>query len=136
MGVFLPYADAKTSILILQGFNNEQVDRVFYYKVKNNGYTLTRRRKKDGINDLDEFKSISYDELQYVPYDRIKRDENYSLLYFRYDKSIPDGYTKFRDIIRETKNKNEEESPTATITNSNFYGIELGEKLCFCYIKD
>ncbi len=128
VGVFLPYADAKTSILVLQGFNNIPIDKVFYYKVKNDGYTLTtRRRKKDGINDLDEFKSISYENLQYIPYDKIKKDENYSLLYFRYDKSIPTGHIKFREIIRETNIKNEEEHPTASITNSEFYGITLGE---------
>lgn len=127
-GVFLPYADAKTSILVLQGFNGKNIQECFYYKVRNDGFTLTpRRRKKDGINDLDEFLSTSIDELPKMKYSDIVADKNYSLLYFKYDRTIPEGYIKLKEIIKEVRNKNQEECLTITISKNEFYGISLGE---------
>nr|WP_240624869.1 N-6 DNA methylase [Staphylococcus pettenkoferi] len=57
--VFMPYTEAKTSVLIFGSEATTPNDDVFVFKVKNDGYTLTtRRRPLSGINDLDEFIAI------------------------------------------------------------------------------
>ena len=54
--VFEPYTEAKTSILVFGSEVNVPTEKVFFFKVKNDGFTLTKRRRPlVGINDLDEF---------------------------------------------------------------------------------
>lgn len=127
-GVFLPYTDAKTSILVLQGYNGKNINKCFYAKVKNDGYTLTaRRRKKDGFNDLDEILSSEFENLQQINYDEIKENPDYSLLYFKYIKTAPEGYVQLNEIIEEVSEKNIDGLyETITITNKEFYGIKTG----------
>lgn len=129
-GVFLPYTDAKTSILELKGFDCEPVEKVYYYKVKNDGHTLTtRRRKINGINDLDEFLSLG-DNIynKHIKYGDIIKNINYSFMYFKYDIAIPKNYISLNKVIRETNIKNTNNYSTQTITTKEFYGIAMGEK--------
>jgi type I restriction enzyme M protein len=53
----LPYTEAKASVLVLQGFNNKPVEKIKYTIIKNDGFTLTQRRRKitGTINDLEEY---------------------------------------------------------------------------------
>lgn len=128
-GVFLPYTDAKTTILELKSFNSPAVDKIYYFKVKNDGYTLTtRRRKTAGINDLDEFLSLENLYTLHIDYPLVNDSNNYSLIYFKYNDTIPEGYVPLYKIIEETNIKNEESFPTQTITKSEFYGVETGEE--------
>ncbi len=128
-GVFLPYTDTKTSILELKSFNSPKVDKVYYFKINNDGYTLTtRRRQLSGINDLDEFLSLGnhlYDN--YIDYTDICEETNYSLMYFKYIKIVPNGYISLNKVIKETNFRNQDLYPTQTITNSEFYGVKMGE---------
>ncbi len=104
-GTFLPYTETKTSILCLNHNTNE---KVFFYKVRNDGFTLTtRRRKINTISDLDEFIASNplytdneLEGYQYVSYDEIKEEGNYSLLSFKYEKDIPEGFIKIKDIVK------------------------------------
>ena len=96
--VFLPYTEAKTSILIFTAENNVPTDDIFVYKVENDGFTLTtRRRSIPGINDLDNFISIhdemvknnynsklSYKNLFYISRIDILKYTNKSLLLSQY----------------------------------------------------
>ena len=55
----------KTSILIFGSECAAKTEDVFIFKVKNDGYTLTtRRRPLPGINDLDEFIALHEEMLK------------------------------------------------------------------------
>lgn len=141
--VFLPYTEAKTSILIFSGETTTIPENVFFYKIKNDGFTLTtRRRKFSGINDLDEFISIhnqmlnthyhekiEIENLFYLKRSTLLEHPNNSLLLFKYDTSARDGWIKLKDILIREKIKNNDLFPTASITNSEFWGMPLGEDL-------
>jgi type I restriction enzyme S subunit len=43
-GVFLPYADAKTDIILLDAELAKQRDEILFVKIKNDGYSLTQTR--------------------------------------------------------------------------------------------
>lgn len=130
-GVFYPYTEAKTSILCLKNDCNKDV---FFYRVKNDGYTLTQRRRKlEGITDFDEFLALDImstnednENIQRVSYEKIEKNDNYSLIWFKYDNSVKEGYIKLSDIIQETNIKNSNNAPTITITNSEYFGISTG----------
>lgn len=128
-GVFLPYTDAKTSILALKGFGCESIDKVYYYKIKNDGYTLTtRRRKINGVNDLDEFLSLGDDLYsKYIEYVDLQSNSNHSFMYFKYDVLAPKNHISLGKIIRETNIRNKDNFSTQTITTKEFYGIAMGQ---------
>lgn len=137
--VFLPYTESKTSILILKGKNSPKIDKIFFYKVRKDGYTLTtRRRPVYGINDLDEFISIYNDikvgneidneNLEYISSKTILSNDNYSLLLFKYKDAVKKGHVKLNQIIEHTRIKNSEKYPTASITKKEFWGMPIGEE--------
>ena len=141
--VFLPYTEAKTSILIFGSKTNIPTENIFVYKVKNDGYTLTtRRRKISGINDLDNFisiheemletnynKKLNYDNLFYISRKDILDEKNKSLLLTQYHDEQITGYIRLSDILEQDKEKNTEHFETASITNAEFWGMPLGEEL-------
>ena len=141
--VFLPYTEAKTSILIFGSKTNIPTENIFVYKVKNDGYTLTtRRRKISGINDLDNFisiheemletnynKKLNYDNLFYISRKDILDEKNKSLLLTQYHDEQITGYIRLSDILEQVKEKNTEHFETASITNAEFWGMPLGEEL-------
>lgn len=141
--VFLPYTEAKTSILIFGGKNIIKTSDIFVYKVENDGFTLTmRRRRIAGINDLDNFvcifnemkatnyeKRLEYNKLFYISRDDIIKNSNKSLLLSQYHDELKDGYIRLSDILEESKEKNTDRNPTASITKTEFWGMPLGEEL-------
>jgi type I restriction enzyme M protein len=52
-GVFQPYSDVKTSILILDRIMSQKCDDIFFANVENDGYSLTTSRKKVQGNELE-----------------------------------------------------------------------------------
>lgn len=133
-GVFLPYTEAKTSILCLR----KKCDNssVFFFTVQNDGYTRTiRRRKIDGITDFDEFLELELDtcgaaeheKLTWVEKGDILKTANATLLSFKYSQSLLDGNVWLGSVIRETNEKNAEQHRTATVSNESYWGIPLGE---------
>ena len=141
--VFMPYTEAKTSILIFGSECAAKTEDVFIFKVKNDGYTLTtRRRPLPGINDLDEFIALheemlkkdysirlDHDNLFYIPRDKILRNSNKSLLLSQYFDALKEGYIRLESILEPIKEKNVEQYPTASITKSEFWGMPLGKDL-------
>ncbi len=139
--VFLPYTEAKTSILIISGKAAPKNKDIYFYRIKNDGFTLTtRRRPIRGINDLDEFISLSQlintDDLSKIVSDSFKvvsrcdilKNENISLQSVHYHDDDKDGFIRLSDIIERVKTKNILQYPTATINNSSFWGVDLGEE--------
>lgn len=141
--VFMPYTEAKTSILIFGSECAAKTEDVFIFKVKNDGYTLTtRRRLLPGINDLDEFIALheemlkndysirlDHDNLFYIPRDKILRNPNKSLLLSQYFDALKEGYIRLESVLEPIKEKNVEQYPTASITKSEFWGMPLGKDL-------
>lgn len=142
--VFLPYTEAKTSILIFGSENNVVNENLFFYKVENDGFTLTtRRRHIPGINDLDNFisiynemknddnanKKLSYKNLFYISRENILNNVNKSLLLSQYCDELKEGYIRLSDLLEEIKEKNVDRNPTASITKNEFWGMPLGEDL-------
>ncbi|WP_297942775.1 type I restriction-modification system subunit M/S [uncultured Campylobacter sp.] len=141
--VFEPYTEAKTSILVFGSEVNVPTEKVFFFKVKNDGFTLTKRRRPlVGINDLDEFIALheqmlktNYHEilehrnLFYVDRNDILTNSNNSLLLSQYHDELRDGFIRIETIMERIREKNSDRFPTASITNSEFWGMPLGEEL-------
>lgn len=115
-GVFLPYTNAKTSILYFtEAFKSKTKNNVFYFDVKNDGYTLdNHRRKIQGVNDLQTVNSADFKDTQdtlsvgfnIFKLDKIKSNE-YNLVASTYRKQKKNSkyeMVKLDDICNELKN--------------------------------
>jgi len=129
-GVFLPYTEAKASILVLQGFNNQPIEKIKYTIIKNDGFTLTQRRRKITvtINDLEEYLFNDVFATKDIEVKNILKDKNYSFIWFKYFNEIPQGYVLLKKILKEERIKNTDLHETATVTKHDFFGILSGEK--------
>ncbi len=141
--VFEPYTEAKTSILIFGSEVNAPTEKVFFFKVNNDGFTLTKRRRPlVGINDLDEFialheqmlntnyyETLTHENLFYVDRYNILSNSNNSLLLSQYHDELKDGFIRIETIMERIREKNTDRFSTASITNSEFWGMLLGEEL-------
>ncbi|MDR1480364.1 MAG: N-6 DNA methylase [Planctomycetaceae bacterium] len=129
-GVFLPYTVAKASVLVLQRFNNKPIEKIKYTFIKNDGFTLTQRRRKitDQINDLEEYLFNDTFATREIETNKILEDKSYSFIWFKYFNEIPQGYILLKDILEEEKITNTNLYKTATVTKHDFFGILSGEK--------
>lgn len=129
-GVFLPYTEAKASILVLQGFNNQPINKIKYTIIKNDGFTLTQRRRKitGQINDLEEYLYNDRFATREIEVKEILKDKKYSFIWFKYFTEIPQGYILLKKILKEERIKNTDLHETATVTKHDFFGILSGEK--------
>ena len=129
-GVFLPYTEAKSSILVLQGFNNQPINKIKYTIIKNDGFTLTQRRRKITtiINDLEELLFNETFATKEIDVKSIIKDKNYSFIWFKYFNEVPQGYILLKNILKEERIKNIDLHETATVTKHDFFGILSGEK--------
>jgi type I restriction enzyme M protein len=129
-GVFLPYTEAKASILILQGFGNKPIEKIKYTIIKNDGFTLTQRRRKIAaiINDLEEYLFNETFATKEIDIKNILKDKSNSFIWFKYFNEIPQGYILLKEILKEERIKNIDLHETATVTKHDFFGILSGEK--------
>lgn len=129
-GVFLPYTDAKASILILQGYNNKKISHIKYTKIKNDGFTLTQRRRKitNSISDLEEYVFNNSYATKEIQTDQILKNKNCSFIWFKYFNDMPKNYILLSEIIEEENIKNISLHKTITISNKEFFGILSGEE--------
>ncbi|GHT35063.1 hypothetical protein FACS189434_12280 [Bacteroidia bacterium] len=129
-GVFLPYTEAKASVLVLQGFNNQPVEKIKYTIIKNDGFTLTQRRRKISgqINDLEEILFNETFATKELEVKQILKDKNFSFIWFKYFNEVPKGYILLKSILKEERISNIELYETATVTKHDFFGILSGEK--------
>ena len=129
-GVFLPYTEAKASILVLQGFNNQPIDEIKYTTIKSDGFTLTRRRRKisDTVNDIDEYLYDDSYASRYLSVKEILKNKNHSFIWFKYFIEVPQNYILLKDIVREERIANTEMCETASVTKHSFWGMVEGEE--------
>lgn len=129
-GVFLPYTESKSSILVLRAEGFSTQDTIRYTLIYSDGFTLTQRRRKilDKISDLEEYLSDrDYNSFD-IKKDNIINDKNISMMWFRHSNIIPEGYELMQNVITRSSYTNSDDYPTATITNSDFFGIVFGQK--------
>jgi type I restriction enzyme M protein len=128
-GVFLPYTEAKASVLVLQGFNNQLVNTIKYTRIKNDGFTLTQRRRKitNTVNDLEEYNFDSSYATYKIETSEITNNDNYSFIWFKYFHEIPENYILLKGLLKEERIKNTTLYKTVTVTKHDFYGIISGE---------
>ena len=129
-GVFLPYTEAKASILVLQGFNNKPITKILYTILKNDGFTLTQRRRKitNTVNDIEEYLFDNSFATKEIEVSKILKNKKHSFIWFKYFYEIPKNYILLKEIIEEERIKNIELNETATVTKHDFYGILSGEE--------
>lgn len=128
-GVFLPYTEAKASVLVLQSFNNKKITHIKYTRIKNDGFTLTQRRRKitDKINDIEEYLFDNNYASSQIEIKKILENTNHSFIWFKYFSEIPAGYILLKEILEEERLLNSGLHKTVTITKHDFYGIIDGE---------
>ena len=129
-GVFLPYTEAKASVLVLQGYNGPEIDTIKYTRIKNDGYTLTQRRRKiiNQVNDIEEYLFDNNYITSEIEVADIKANVNSSFIWFKYFNEIPARYILLGEILKEETDRNTSLYETATITKHDFYGILGGEE--------
>lgn len=129
-GVFLPYTEAKASVLVLQKFNNKPIDKILYTIIKNDGFTLTQRRRKitNKVNDIEEYLFDNSFATKEIEVSKILKNKKYSFIWFKYFNEVPENYILLKEILKEERIKNTELYETATVTKHNFYGILSGEE--------
>ena len=80
-GVFQPYSDVKTSILILDKELNQKSDSIFFAKVENDGFSLGAQRNISDKNDLPRIsKSIKSYVSSNIPVDGLKYATKHEIL--------------------------------------------------------
>ncbi|MEA1916829.1 MAG: N-6 DNA methylase [Campylobacterota bacterium] len=128
-GVFLPYTEAKASVLVLQGLNNKKVNTIKYTRIKNDGFTLTQRRRKitNQVNDLEEYNFDNSYATYEIETNKIIDNDNYSFIWFKYFNEIPENYILLKDLLEEERIRNTALYETVTVTKHDFYGIISGE---------
>ncbi len=128
-GVFLPYTEAKASVLVLQGFNNKPIEKICYTIIKNDGFTLTQRRRKinNKINDIEEYLFDNSFATKEIEVKKILKSKDYSFIWFKYFNETSENYISLKEILKEERIKNKELHETATVTKHNFFGILSGE---------
>ena len=101
-GVFLPYAGVSTAVLIFTKTNTGGTDKVWFYDMKADGFTLDQRRAPCADNDIpdiiERFNNLDREEARsrkdksfLVPIKEIQDND--------YDLSL----NKYREIVREKK---------------------------------
>lgn len=96
-GVFQPYSGVKTSFLLFEKTNNGGTDKVWFYEMHGDGYTLDAKRDRDEKNDdcqdvINRFDNLAaeesrtrYDQSFLVPVQEII-DNDYDLSFNKYKK--------------------------------------------------
>ena len=92
-GVFNPYANVKTSILILDKLRNKEKNSIFFASINNDGFDLGAQRNPIDLNDIPIIlKEISdykngndkFNKLKLISKEKIKQ-KNYTLLQRNYE---------------------------------------------------
>lgn len=154
-GVFQPYSNVKTSILILNQKLNSQNDTIFFTKIQNDGYSLTVQRTPSRKNDIPEVlnKIKRYLEGEIEVLDKVQKstildDEDISLssdLYLNnleirtdYDLvGLPDLVEFVRGVTFAKKDQLEEETETSckVVTTRASQADGIVEKDCYVIEK-
>ena len=124
-GVFKPYAGVSTAIIIFTKTNNADTDKVWFYDMKADGYSLDDKRNEIADNDIPDiiqrFHNLESEESRtrkdqsfFVPADEIRANE-YSL-----------AINKYKEVERE---KVEYEAPEVILSRFETLQNEINEAM-------
>ena len=111
-GIFNPYSDVKTSILILDKKLNKERDSIFFVEVKNDGFSLGAKRNAIKENDLPEI-------LNNIKKNNIHNEDAFKLIK---KSDIKDGNLRehlFEQTINDTNISFCPLGDVATVTSGN-----------------
>lgn len=119
-GVFKPYAGVSTAILIFTKTGTGGTDKVWFYDMKSDGFSLDDKRSPIDNSDIpdiiERFHSLDKEDARerteqsfFVPVDEIK-DNDYDLSINKYKKTeyIPVEYPPTSEIMAEIKELNQQ----------------------------
>ena len=142
LGAFAPYApDVKTNILYLTEVNNKQNNQEFiwHFNVKEDGLTKnSKRRKKEGNNDLDMFLSYNNTEdekkllkigFNKLEMEKVENNDYISILqpYRESETTSKHEVISLETLLVECRERNEHEFEVWSISNKT--GFTLPEEL-------
>lgn len=126
-GIFQPYSSVKTSFVLFEKTNHGGTDKVWFYDMRNDGFSLDVKRLKideSDINDIMErFSNLDNEKERkkteqsfFVSLDEI-RAANYDLTYSKYREIVKETktYRKCSDIIKDIDEINEQISSQTQI---------------------
>jgi type I site-specific deoxyribonuclease len=109
-GVFKPYAGVSTAILVFANSNNERTDKVWFYDMKIDGYSLDDKRSKLKTSDVPDilarFKNLDGEK------DRKRNEQSF---FVDKDEIIKNGYDLTINKYKEVEYKKVEYPPTSEI---------------------
>lgn len=99
-GVFKPYAGVSTGILIFTKTNSGGTDKVWFYDMQADGYSLDDKRNEIAANDIDDIKS-RYKNLK----DEESRQRTDKSFFVPKDEIISNGYdlsiNRYKEVVYE-----------------------------------
>lgn len=138
VGVFLPYADASTAVLIF--VKGGTTENVWFYEVQNDGYTLDDKRSKIELSDIPDVINCWNDNLSgkgmFVSVKDIIENE-YSLSVGSYKKlalddmtDLPSGWNilPLSELIIEISEKAGKNNPAPVLSITKYEGFVESEK--------
>lgn len=143
-GAFLPYTGVKTSILYFTNCHSGKTqDKIWYFDVKNDGFSLDNHRRQIKENDLKrvdyvDFKRKNQDEnildigFEAIDLEKIKEND-YNFVGSVYIQNIADNHcniVKLKDVILEIKDGG---TPPRKSKDSNKY---FNGNTNWCVVKD
>lgn len=109
-GVFKPYAGVSTAILIFKKTNSPDTDKVWFYDMKADGYSLDDKRSPITDNDIpdiiDRFKNLDKEE---------KRERTEQSFFVPKDEIVNNGYDLSINKYKKVEYEKVEYPPTSEI---------------------
>ena len=109
-GVFKPYAGVSTAILVFTNSNNERTDKVWFYDMKVDGYSLDDKRSKLKTSDIPDilarFKNLDGEK------DRKRNEQSF---FVDKEEIVKNGYDLTINKYKEVEYEKVEYPPTSEI---------------------
>ena len=109
-GVFKPYAGVSTAILVFTNSNSERTDKVWFYDMKTDGYSLDDKRSKLKTSDIPDilarFKNLDGEK------DRARNEQSF---FVDKEEIVKNGYDLTINKYKEVEYEQVEYPPTSEI---------------------
>ena len=109
-GVFKPYAGVSTAILVFTNSSSERTDRVWFYDMKTDGYSLDDKRSKLKTSDIPDiltrFKNLDGEK------DRARNEQSF---FVGKEEIVKNGYDLTINKYKEVEYEKVEYPPTSEV---------------------
>jgi type I restriction enzyme M protein len=101
-GIFQPYSGVKTSYILFQKTNRGGTDKVWFYEMKADGYTLDKKRQPINDNDLPDIVSRFNNLVSENTRKKIEQSFFVTIEEIR-QKNYDLSFNKHKEVVREEK---------------------------------